>query len=68
MNEYMIRFDDGVIKHIKADACVFTNKSGVPMVDFYKNDKLHYSINLACISAIRFPEDGHESDSSDGDT
>lgn len=61
MNEYMIRFTDGTIKHIKADTYVFMNlpSSDVgnkPCVVFYKNHVMHYVITLDSISAIRFPE------------
>lgn len=59
MNEYMIRFTDGTIKHIKADSCVFTNlpNSGhYPCVVFYKNNLPYYVLTLDSISAIRFPE------------
>lgn len=57
MNEYLIRFNDGTMKHIKADSCKFASLSGEPiMVVFYKNNKMHYAITLNSISAIRFPE------------
>ncbi len=56
MNEYMIRFTDGTTKHIKADTCKFTVTSNIPMVDFFKDGRLYYSINLTSVSAIRFPE------------
>ena len=56
MNEYLIRFEDGTIKHIKADSCKFTVTSNVPMVNFFKEGQLFYVINLTSVSAIRFPE------------
>lgn len=56
MNEYMIRFDDGTIKHIKADSCTFTVTSNIPMVNFFKEGRLFYAINLTSVSAIKFPE------------
>ena len=75
MNEYMIRFEDGTMKHIKADNCVFMNipSSDVgnkPCAVFYKNHVMYYVITLDSISAIRFPEveNRDESDSGDGDT
>lgn len=69
MNEYMIRFTDGTIKHIKADSCKFTVTSNVPMVDFFKEGQLFYAINLTSISAIRFPEvEDDKNDSSRADS
>ena len=76
MNEYMIRFTDGTIKHIKADTYVFMNlpSSDVgnkPVVAFYMNHEMHYIITLDSISAIRFPVDGDKNDeliSSNGNT
>lgn len=73
MNEYLVRFADGTMKHIKADKCIFVNAIGIggtPMANFYKNGQLYYAITLDSISAIRFPEvENHdESDSGDGDT
>ena len=62
MNEYMIRFDDGAIKHIKADSCKFTATSNVPMVNFFKEGRLFYAINLTSVSAIRFPEAKDDTD------
>lgn len=56
MNEYMIRFVDGTIKHIKADTCKFTVSADIPMVNFFKEGRLFYAINLTSVSAIRFPE------------
>lgn len=70
MNEYMIRFTDGTVKHIKADACKFTVASNVPMVDFFKEGRLFYAINLTSVSAIKFPEvyKNDELNTSDGNT
>jgi len=75
MNEYMIRFTDGTIKHIKADNCVFMNIPSAdvgnkPSAVFYKNHEMFYVITLDSISAIRFPEvdKNDESNTSDGDT
>ena len=67
MNEYMIRFTDGTVKHIKADKCIFANAIGIggmPMANFYKNGQLYYAINLTSISAIRFPEVKDDTDDS----
>lgn len=64
MNEYMIRFTDGTIKHIKADTCKFTVTSNVPMVNFFKEDRLFYAINLTSVSAIKFPEVKNDTDDS----
>lgn len=69
MNEYMIRFVDGTIKHIKADRCVFANipSSDVgnkPCAIFYRNNLTHYVLTLDSISAIRFPEVKDDTDDS----
>ena len=62
MYEHMIRFTDGTIKHIKADSCKFTVTSNVPMVYFFKEDRLFYAINLTSVSAIKFPEVKNDTD------
>ena len=70
MYEYMIRFVDGTIKHIKADDCKFSASVDVPMAVFFKNGRIYYSINLTSVSAIKFPEvdKNDEPDTSDGNT
>ncbi len=72
MNEYMIRFTDGTIKHIKADRCVFANipydsavgniPGNKPCAIFYKNNLTYYVLTLDSISAIRFPEVKNDTD------
>lgn len=70
MNEYMIRFTDGTIKHIKADACKFASfpnditSSKKPMAIFIKNGYMYYAITLDSISAIKFPEVKDDKDDS----
>ena len=62
MNEYMIRFTDGAIKHIKADTCKFTVSANIPIVNFFKDGRLFYAINLTSVSAIKFPEVKNDTD------
>lgn len=76
MNEYMIRFIDGTVKRIKADACKFASfpdditSNKKPMAIFIKNGYMYYAVTLDSISAIKFPEvdKNDEPNTSDGDT